>query len=96
MTTARTRLVRELSADDIRKLKAESARDIVVAGPTLAASYLKQGLIDEISIYYIPVVAGGGTPMFQDIGATVRLERLDTRAFENGVTFVRYAVRKGA
>ncbi|WP_225411040.1 hypothetical protein [Stigmatella hybrida] len=32
----------------------------------------------------------------KDIGAMVRLERLDARAFENGVTFVRYAVRKGA
>ncbi|SET32981.1 Dihydrofolate reductase [Stigmatella erecta] len=92
--TARTRLVRELSAGDIGKLKAESAKDINVAGPTLAASYLQQGLIDEISIYYIPVVVGGGTPMFQNIGATVRLKRLDERAFENGVTFVRYAVRK--
>ncbi|SEL79891.1 hypothetical protein SAMN05444354_108276 [Stigmatella aurantiaca] len=56
MTTARTRLVRELSAGDTGKLKAESVKDI---------------------------------------GATVRLERLDTRAVENGVTFVRYAVRKG-
>ena len=94
VTTTRTRLVRELNADDIGKLKAESAKDIIVAGPTLAASYLKQGLIDEVSIYYIPVVVGGGTPMFQDIDATVRLERLDERAFENGVTFLRYAVRK--
>jgi dihydrofolate reductase len=94
--TTRTRLVRELSAGDIGKLKAESAKDINVSGPTLASSYLRQGLIDEVSIYYIPVVVGGGTPMFRDIGTMVRLERLEARTFENGVTYVRLAVRRGA
>jgi hypothetical protein len=34
--------------------------------------------------------------MVQDIGASVRLARLGTRGFGNGVTFVRHAVRKGA
>jgi hypothetical protein len=32
--------------------------------------------------------------MFQDINATVRLQRLDECAFENGVTSMHYAVRK--
>ena len=94
VTTTRTRLVRELSADDIRQLKAESPQDIGVAGPTLAASYLKQGLIDEVSVYCIPVVVGGGTRMFQNIDATIRLERIEQHAFGNGVTFMRYAVRR--
>ncbi|MEQ5839068.1 dihydrofolate reductase family protein [Paraburkholderia acidicola] len=94
VTTTRTRLVRALSADEIRQLKAESPKDIGVAGPTLAACYLKQGLIDEVSVYCIPVVVGGGTRMFQNIGATIRLERIEQRAFGNGVTFMRYAVRR--
>jgi dihydrofolate reductase len=96
VTTTRTRLSREPSAGDICKLKAESAKNISVAGPTLAASDLKPGLIDEVSTSSTPVVVGGGTPMFQDIDATVRLEWLAERAFENGVTFVRSAVRKCA
>lgn len=93
VTSKRTRLVRELSADDIRRLKADSAKDISISGPTLAATFLKQGLIDEISIYYVPVIAGGGTPMFPDVQRTLRLDRLEERAFENGIVFARYAVR---
>ena len=92
VTSKRTRLVRELSADDLRRLKAETKKDISISGPTLASSFLKQGLIDEISIYYVPVVVGGGTPMFQDVWQTLKLERIYHRAFDNGVLFVRYRV----
>jgi riboflavin biosynthesis pyrimidine reductase len=91
--TTRTRLVRELSADDIRKLKAESAKDIGISGPTLAATYLEQGLIDEVSIYYAPVVVGGGTPMFQRVTAMLTFDLLEEQRFANGTRFVRYAVR---
>ena len=41
VSTKRTRLVRELSADDIRKLKAEFEKDISVSGPTLAAAFTR-------------------------------------------------------
>jgi dihydrofolate reductase len=90
--TKRTQLVSELTADDIGKLKAASDKDVGISGPTLAATYLKQGLIDEISIYYVPVVVGGGTAMFQGVTDTLKLDRLEERAFANGVTFVRYHV----
>jgi len=94
VTTKRTRLVRELGPADIQKLKAESEKDISVSGPTLAAAFLKQGLIDEISISYAPVIVGGGTPMFQGVTDTLKLERLEVREFANGTTFLRYAVRR--
>ncbi|GGF44632.1 deaminase [Youhaiella tibetensis] len=93
--TSRTRLVHALSAEDIAALKGAPG-DIGVAGPTLAASLLRQGLIDEISIYFIPVLVGGGTPMFPEMSALARLERLEVRPFENGVTFMRFAVRSRA
>jgi dihydrofolate reductase len=92
VTTSNTRLVRQLTASDIHALKAATKKDIGVSGPTLAADYLKQGLIDEVSVYYVPVVVGGGTPMFPDVTQTLRLQLLDQRRFNNGVVFVRYRV----
>jgi dihydrofolate reductase len=92
VTTRRTRLVRELDLDEVRRLKAESDKDISVSGPTLASQLLKQGLVDEVSVYYVPVVVGGGTPMFQDVDRTLKLERLEERPFANGTVFVRYRV----
>ena len=57
-----------LLADDfekvIRRLKAELAGEIQVAGPVLAQSLTEAGLIDEYRLYLRPVVLGGGTPFF--------------------------------
>jgi len=48
----------------IRRLKAEQAGEIEVAGPDLAGSLTNLGLIDEYRIYLHPIVVGRGTPFF--------------------------------
>lgn len=48
----------------VRKLKAELAGEIEVAGPELAGSLTDLGLIDEYRLYIHPVVLGGGKPFF--------------------------------
>jgi len=48
----------------IRKLNAELAGEIEVAGPALAQSLTEAGLIDEYRLYLRPVVLGSGTPFF--------------------------------
>lgn len=89
----RTRIVRGLGADEVRRLKAEASKNIAVSGPTLATQFLNDGLVDEIGVYIVPIVVGGGLPMFKDIRHHIRLERLEQIAFKGGVTFVRYAVQ---
>lgn len=91
VTTSRTRLVRELNADDVVRLKAETEKDISVAGPTLGSTLLRQDLVDEVSIYYVPVAVGAGTPMFQ-LDSLVRFERRQVEVFGNGVVFMRFGV----
>jgi dihydrofolate reductase len=57
-----------LIADDfehaIRRLKADLAGEIQVAGPVLAQSLTEANLIDEYRLYLRPVVLGGGAPFF--------------------------------
>ena len=48
----------------LRRLKAELAGEMDVAGPDLAHSLTESGLIDEYRIYLRPVVLGSGTPFF--------------------------------
>jgi dihydrofolate reductase len=48
----------------IRALKDTHTGEIEVAGPSLAGTLTKIGLIDEYRIYLHPVVLGGGTPYF--------------------------------
>jgi dihydrofolate reductase len=91
VSSARTTLVADLDIEGMRRLKAERDGAIAISGPTLAARYLDAGLVDEVSIYYIPVVVGGGTPMFQ-VKNKLRLERIEERSFKNGVNFIAYRV----
>ena len=39
-------------------------------GPTLAAAFLRAGLVDEIVAYVAPVLLGAGTPAVADLGIT--------------------------
>jgi dihydrofolate reductase len=66
-----------LVADDIeatiRRLKAECAGEIDVAGPELAQSLTELGLIDEYRLYLWPIVLGSGTPFFAGARPPLRL-----------------------
>ena len=70
-----------LVAEDVeammRKLKAELAGEIDVAGPDLAQSLTQAGLIDEYRIYLHPVVLGGGKPFFAGPRSRLRLVTSD-------------------
>jgi dihydrofolate reductase len=70
-----------LVADDleavIRRLKAELAGEIEVAGPELARSLTEAGLIDEYRIYLHPVVLGSGKPFFAGPRPRLRLAASD-------------------
>jgi dihydrofolate reductase len=66
-----------LVADDIeaviRRLRAELAGEIDVAGPELAKSLGDLGLIDEYRLYLRPIVLGSGTPFFAGPRPPLRL-----------------------
>lgn len=61
----------------IRALKAQHDGEIEVAGPTLAYSLTKLGLIDTYRIYLHPVVLGHGTPLFAGPRPPLRLMSVD-------------------
>ncbi len=68
----------------MRSLKAERDGEIEVAGPQLAHTLTRLGLIDEYRIYLHPVVLGGGTPYFAGPRPPLRLVSTD-RIGENVV-----------
>jgi dihydrofolate reductase len=57
----------------IRRLKAEFAGEIEVAGPELAQSLTELGLIDEYRLYLHPIVLGHGKPFFAGPRPPLRL-----------------------
>ena len=89
VSTARTRIERDLDPEAVRMLKATAARDISVGGPELAAQAIEAGLVDELQLFVTPVVVGGGKQSLPD-NVRLRLELLDERRFDSGVVYLRY------
>src|SRR5512147_2524110 len=51
-----SRLVKTDVAEEIRRLKAQPGQDLEISGPTIAASIMPLGLIDEYQLVVNPVV----------------------------------------
>jgi dihydrofolate reductase len=79
VSTARTRLERELVPDAIRELKDRSDSDLSIGGPGLAASAFAAGLVDECHLFVTPIIVGGGTRSLP-AGVRAGLELLGTTA----------------
>jgi dihydrofolate reductase len=92
VSSARTRIEREFDPDSVRQLKASADRDLIVAGPELAAQAFEAGLVDECHLFLAPVVVGGGKQSLPD-KVRLKLELLDERRFGNGTVFLRYRTR---
>jgi dihydrofolate reductase len=93
VTTARTRLERTFDPAAVRQLVAGADRDVGVGGPTLAAAALHAGLVDECSVFVVPVVVGGGTPWLPS-GLRLDLGLVSERRFTGGVVLLRYRARR--
>jgi len=89
VASARTRIEREFDPEAVLELKARAARDITVGGPDLAGQAIKAGLVDELHLFVVPIVVGGGKRSLPD-GVRVRLELLDEHRFGSGVVHLHY------
>jgi dihydrofolate reductase len=71
-------------------------KDVLIGGgANVVQQYLAAGLVDEINVSVAPVLLGGGTRLFDNVGGpNQRLEQI--RVVEApGVTHMRYRVVKG-
>ncbi|WP_062430300.1 dihydrofolate reductase family protein [Herbidospora daliensis] len=70
-------------------------KDVVVNGGQMARQALEAGLIDEVGVELVPVLLGGGTPLFADLGiAPVQFDGPVKVVQGVGVTHLRYRVRR--
>jgi dihydrofolate reductase len=88
-STPRTTIEASFDPDRVARLKAESASDLSVGGPGLAAHAIAAGLVDDFHVFLNPVVVGGGTPWLpQD--ARLDLTLVGERRFTSGVVHLHY------
>jgi len=89
VSSARTRIERTFDPGMVRQLKSASEHDMTVGGADLAGQAIKAGLVDELQLFLVPVIVGGGKRALPD-GVRSDLELLDTQRFASGAVYLRY------
>lgn len=67
--------------------------DVALMGSGVINAALRAGLLDEVTIHQVPILLGGGTPLFGALPAAVDLDVVRVVAAP-GVTHLTFAVRR--
>ena len=76
--------------EELARIRQEYDGDLEVGGATLAASFIRRGLVDAFGMMVHPVILGGGTPYLPELEEPIRLRQTATRRFESGVVYLGY------
>jgi dihydrofolate reductase len=82
--------------DLLKRLSGEGAEHVYVDGGTTIQGFLSEGLVDEITVTVIPVVLGGGIPLFGSMENDIKLTHVRTTVFDFGFVQTTYSVKKNA
>jgi len=91
VTWNNTRLIKDNIAEEVKNLKQQPGKDLVIFGsPGLAASLMNLGLIDEYRLTVHPVILGSGISVFTNNTAKSTLKLLDSKTLKSGVLTLHY------
>lgn len=68
----------------------EGVKRVYVDGGALISSFLRFGLVDDLTITIAPVLLGRGTRLFHPIEAGTYLRLVKSEAYESGMVQLRY------
>jgi dihydrofolate reductase len=74
------------------RLEERGARHLYVDGGITVQRFLDAGLIDRVMINRIPIVLGGGIPLFGPVRRDIHLRHVSTRQYPNGFVQSEYEV----
>lgn len=85
------KLINKNLPEEIRKMKNEKGKEIVMFGsPTLAHSLMEENLIDEYWLFINPILLGQGNPLFKNLSHEIKLRLLTSKTFASGVVCLHY------
>jgi diaminohydroxyphosphoribosylaminopyrimidine deaminase/5-amino-6-(5-phosphoribosylamino)uracil reductase len=66
--------------EELRRLADEGVQSLLLeGGPTLAASFMRTGLVDKLLVFVAPKLSGTGPTLFGELNEPVELTRFDWR-----------------
>ena len=86
-------VVHDAADGTLAKLKEEPGKDIwLFGGGDLFASLAKMGLVDTVEVAIIPILLGGGVPLFPPPADQIELELTDHRVYPTGIVGLDYSI----
>jgi len=76
----------------LQRLAAQGLRQVYVDGGQVVQSFLRDGLVDELTITTVPVLLGAGRSLFGPLSGDVALQLRDVRHWPFGFVQCRWAV----
>jgi dihydrofolate reductase len=76
----------------VRQLEQRGSRHIYLDGGLTIQRFLREGLVNEMTITTIPVLIGEGLPLFGPLDKDIKLELLESKSFKNGLVQNRYKI----
>lgn len=79
-------------AEELEALAADGVQSLLLeGGPTLAAAFLEQGLVDKVMVFIAPSLSGDGAGMLSGLPGPVQLARLTATQIGDDVLLSAYA-----
>jgi diaminohydroxyphosphoribosylaminopyrimidine deaminase/5-amino-6-(5-phosphoribosylamino)uracil reductase len=77
--------------EELRRLAGEGVQSLLLeGGPTLAASFLRDDLVDKLLVFVAPTISGDGPLLFAEVAGPVRLSRLTSASVGDDVLLSAY------
>lgn len=90
-----SRLVKENIEEEIKNIKKQPGKDIIILGsPRFAHRLMELDLIDVIKITISPVIIGSGLPLFKGPEYKRNLSLVENKTFNSGVIGLTYNIVK--
>jgi dihydrofolate reductase len=74
----------------VAQLNGRGLEHLYIDGGKLIQSFLKEDMIDEIIITQVPILLGGGTPLFKNLTAHLTFELIGTKVLLNAMVQSHY------
>ncbi len=92
--TGKAELVSGSLSDVLAVLHGKGYNQLYIDGGVTIQSFLKEDLIDEMIITVLPILLGGGTPLFGELAEPVEFEHVKTEVILNAMVQNHYRRRR--
>jgi dihydrofolate reductase len=76
----------------VHEMVGRGAKGIYLDGGVTIQRFLREGLVDEMTITTIPILIGEGLPLFGNLEKDIKLELVKSESFKNGFVQNKYKV----